>query len=423
MNTEKEDVVDPWTVSSKSEKGVDYEKLIKRFGCSAINDKLIKRIEKLTGKSCHHLIRRGVFFAQRDLEFILNEMEKGNPFYLYTGRGPSSSAMHLGHLVPFIITKWLQDAFNIPLVVQLTDDEKYLWKDLTLEETEKMAFENCKDIIALGFDPKKTFIFSNVGYVRGPFYKNMLQIMKHVTFNQVKGIFGFDESTNIGKIMFPAIQAAPSFASSFPDLFGESRDFGCLVPCAIDQDPYFRLARDVAPVLKYKKPALLLSKFFPALQGAQSKMSSSDPNSSILLTDTPKKVKDKINKYAFSGGGSTIEEHKEKGGNCEVDVSYQYLNFFLEDDEELEMTRKNYASGVLLTGDLKKKLIAVITPIVTKHQEARKKITNELVQEFMTPRLLEWNKSEKTEDDQFACNLQLKPKINFVSLNEALSKL
>merc|ERR1712129_243270 len=93
------------------------------------------------------------------------------------------------------------------------------------------------------------------------FYENMIDIMKHVTFNQVKGIFGFDGSTNIGKIMFPAVQAAPSFSSSFPFIFGGKKDVTCLIPCAIDQDPYFRMTRDVAPVLKFKKPALLHSTF------------------------------------------------------------------------------------------------------------------------------------------------------------------
>lgn len=47
-----------------------------------------------------------------------------------------------------------------------------------------------------------------------------------------------------------------------------------------------------------------------------------------------------INKYAFSGGGATVEEHKEKGGNCDVDVSFQYLTFFMEDDDRLEEIRK-----------------------------------------------------------------------------------
>ena len=46
-------------------------------------------------------------------------------------------------------------------------------------------------------------------------------------------------------------------------------------------------------------------------------------------------IKNKINKYAFSGGRDTKEEHEKYGGNTEVDVSYQYLTFFLEDDTKL----------------------------------------------------------------------------------------
>jgi len=71
----------------------------------------------------------------------------------------------------------------------------------------------------------------------------------------------------------------------------------CLIPCAIDQDPYFRMTRDVAPRLGYLKPALVHSTFIPALQGAQTKMSGSDAATSVYLTDTPKEIKSKINKY------------------------------------------------------------------------------------------------------------------------------
>lgn len=60
------------------------------------------------------------------------------------------------------------------------------------------------------------------------------------------------------------------------------------------QDPYFRMTRDVAPRIGHPKPALLHSTFFPALQGAQTKMSASDPNSSIFLTDTAKQIKSKV---------------------------------------------------------------------------------------------------------------------------------
>ena len=60
------------------------------------------------------------------------------------------------------------------------------------------------------------------------------------------------------------------------------------------QDPYFRMTRDVAPRLHFRKPALLHSMFFPALQGAQTKMSASDQTSSIFLTDTPAQIKKKV---------------------------------------------------------------------------------------------------------------------------------
>jgi tryptophanyl-tRNA synthetase len=96
---------------------------------------------------------------------ILNLYENKKPFFLYTGRGPSSEAMHLGHLIPFMVTKWLQDTFNVPLVIQMTDDEKFLWKDLALEEANRLTYENAKDIIACGFDMEKTFIFSNMDFM------------------------------------------------------------------------------------------------------------------------------------------------------------------------------------------------------------------------------------------------------------------
>lgn len=228
------------------------------------------------------------------------------PNFNIVNRGPSSGALHLGHLVPFMFTKWLQDVFDCPLVIQLTDDEKFLWKDLKLDECHKLGIENSKDIIACGFNLNKTFIFCDTDYI-GSMYPNICKIEKAVTYNQARAIFGFNESSNIGKSSFPAIQAAPSFGTSFPvvlknyfDLLHEKNPakknltIGCLIPCAIDQDPYFRMTRDVAPKLKEYKPALIHSKFFPSLKGPQSKMSASDENSSIFVTDTDNQIKKKV---------------------------------------------------------------------------------------------------------------------------------
>lgn len=76
----------------------------------------------------------------------------------------------------------------------LTDDEKALFKDsLTFEETLQYAMENARDIIALGFDLKKTFIYSDLKYVSHHFLMNAWEFSKTVTFNQVRGAFGFNE--------------------------------------------------------------------------------------------------------------------------------------------------------------------------------------------------------------------------------------
>lgn len=93
-------------------------------------------------------------------------------------------------------------------------------------------------------------------------------------------------------------------------------------------------------------------------------MSSSDPNSSILLTDKPEEIKRKVNKYAFSGGGATLEEQKQHGANLEIDVPYQYLRFFLEDDEKLAEIGEKYSKGEMMTGEVKQVLIKCLQDFV-----------------------------------------------------------
>nr|GMC66603.1 tryptophan--tRNA ligase, cytoplasmic-like [Ipomoea batatas] len=161
-----------------------------------------------------------------------------------------------------------------------------------------------------------------------------------------------------------------------------------MIPCAIDQDPYFRMTRDVAPRIGYHKPALIESSFFPALQGETGKMSASDPNSAIYVTDSAKDLKNKINRYAFSGGQDSIELHRKYGANLEVDIPIKYLGFFLEDDAELEHIRKEYGAGRMLTGEVKKRLIEVITEVVERHRRARAAVTDEMVDAFMAVRPL-----------------------------------
>lgn len=384
---QEEQKVTPWDVRGQVIDGVsigiDYSKLMDQFGCKPIEEALIRRLEAVTGVPVHPLLRRGAFYCHRDLEMILDLHAAGKEFYLYTGRGPSSESMHLGHMIPFLFCKYLQDAFNCYLVIQMTDDEKFLFKEaLTLDQCKGYAVENSKDIIAVGFNKERTFIFQNTRYM-GTMFETVLRVQKLINYNQARAVFGFEESDAIGKIAFPATQIAPCFSGAFPHLFGGKQDVPCLIPYAIDQDPYFRLCRDLAPRLKFRKPASLCSVFFPALQGFHTKMSSSSETSAIFMTDSPKDIERKIAKYAFSGGASTLEEHRANGANLAIDIPYQYLRFFLHDDAELETIAREYGSGAMLTGEVKKRCAAILQDFVKDFQARRAKVTNETVEEFM----------------------------------------
>jgi tryptophanyl-tRNA synthetase len=391
-----ESKVTPWDV----EGAVDYDKLIRDFGSSPIDQAMLDRMERLTGKKPHPFLRRGIFFSHRDFGLILDYYEKKQPWYLYTGRGPSSESMHMGHLIPFMFTKWLQETFQVPLVIQMTDDEKFLWKDLSQDEVERMTSENIKDVIAMGFDPNLTFIFRNFDYL-GNMYRVIARIQKATTASQARGIFGFKMEDCIGKWAFPAIQAAPSFSAAFPQIFPQLQNYPCLIPCAIDQDPYFRMTRDIAPRLGWLKPALLHSKFFPALQGNKTKMSASNTMSAVFLTDTEKQIKDKINSQAFSGGGATKLEQMQLGANSEVDVAVQWLRFFLDDDVELARLTREYETGRAMSGEIKKRLVACLWGIVHAHQERRKTVTDEELADFCRVRPLaptaEWMAAAEVE--------------------------
>ena len=300
--------INPWSVTGgRDEKGeavsIDYQAICEKWKTSVIDQNLLQRFEKVTGHKPHRWLRRGLFFSHRDFDKILTRYERGEPFFLYTGRGPSTGSLHLGHTIPLQFTKWLQDVFDVPLVFMLTDDEKALFTEgLTFEETMHFAMENARDIIALGYDVKKTFIYSDLKYVSNHFLMNAWEFSKLVTFNQVRGAFGFNESTNIGRVFFPSVQCVAAFATSYPEIWTDESlatrtqsvaDIACLIPMGIDQDPYFRLLRDNAHRMRYPspKPALIHSKFLTALQGAGGKMSSSNPNSAIFMTDTPKQIK------------------------------------------------------------------------------------------------------------------------------------
>jgi len=355
--TQEEHIVTPWDVEGK----VDYDKLISQFGVKYITDsqrEYLKELADKKGLSEHIFLKRGLFFAQMDLDKIISAHKAGEKIFLYTGRAPGGS-MHTGHLIPFMFTKFLQDLFDCNLYVQIPDDEKFLFKKhLTRDLIEEMVETDLEQIAGIGFNPDKTFIFRNTQFI-SLMYPLVLETAKRITFSQARNVFGFENCSNVGQIFYPSMQIVPSF---FEKGF-------CLIPCAIDQNPYFLLQRDIAEKIGFNKNCTILSKFLTALTGPEGKMSASNPNHAILLTDEPSKVKKKINKHAFSGGQETLELHRELGGNCEIDVAYQWLyTLFEEDDSEIERIRVAYSSGEMLSGEIKKLLIEKINDLLENHR-------------------------------------------------------
>ena len=278
-----------------------------RLGSTKISPELIARMEAIVERPVHHLIRRGIFFSHRlpaclhsgfhrllffprDIELILDGYEQKKPFFLHMGHESSSEPMHLGHLTSFMMTKWdervldtprwifalrwLQDVFGAPLVVQMIDEDN----------RSAFIYENVKDIIACGFDPTNTFIFSNsdfkvwvahfdqAAHARRricctqampefqaqhrpyPEQRDFRSIQRwamalETVFKGIHSLFAFltDVFGGTGKnyITTRSIRAAAVLSSSFPFIFERSVEkevpVPCLVVCDIDEVRRFTL--------------------------------------------------------------------------------------------------------------------------------------------------------------------------------------
>ena len=353
----------PWEVRGE----INYNKLVKDFGVS-----LMKDLPEIFNKEI--LFRRKIIFAHRDYQRILESVKNKKKFVMMTGLMPTGK-FHLGHLLvaqQFLIYQKL----GAKIYIAVADLEAYNARGQSLEDSRKIAIdEYITNYIALGLDPKNVEIYfqsdrSKDSEKSNAYYRLQNILAKHVTFNEFKAVYG---DITPGKMLSSLIQASDMLHSQLPEF---ENTCPVVVPVGIDQDPHLRLARDMSKriPIKFTQLSSTYHQMIPGLKGAKSKMSSSDPNSFIALTDNPKTVKNKINKYAFSGGKETLEEHKRLGGNPDIDVSFQYLRMFLEeDDNKLQEIYNDYKSGKLTTGELKKYTIDKLNLFLKDHQAKREK--------------------------------------------------
>lgn len=364
--------VTPWEVKGV----VDYDKLIKQFGLKHFNSVPDKFKDFL-------LFRRGIIYAHRDFSRIVEAVDKKKPFVMMTGLMPSGK-FHFGH-------KLLADQMifyqklGAKVYIAVADIEAYSSRSTNLKELQRVAVEEyLTNYVALGLDLKKCdFYFqsnrSNDGKKSNAYYSLANMLARHVTFSEFKAVYG---EISPGKMMASLLQASDMLHAQLPEFEGKS--LPVVVPVGVDQDPHLRLARDVSQRIKLHDFVQLSStyhKFLPGLKN--SKMSSSDETSYIALTDSPEEAARKIKKYAFSGGRETLEEHRKKGGDPDVDVSFQMLRFGLEEnDKKLQKVYDDYKSGKMLTSEMKKYTINKLQKFLVEHQKNREK-SKKVVKEFL----------------------------------------
>ena len=375
--------VTPWEVEGE----VDYEKLLEEFGAKPLDPSIVKELPEPVLLP----LRRGYFYAHRDFDLFVKDWKEGKQVSIVTGRGPSGR-MHLGHILPFYTAKWFQGKLGAFVLIPISDDEKYLVKrKLRIKDAEEFKRDNLVDILAVGFDPEKTRIVVDLEDTL--LYRPSVIVAKRVTFSTMRAVFGLTNESNVGWVFYPAVQMVHLFLPQL--ILGPHR---VLVPVAVDQDPYIRVARDVAEKLGLVKTAGLLSKFMPSLESPTGKMSTTGGTEEkvIWLTDDRETIRRKIMKYAFSGGRPTVEEHRRLGGIPEIDVSFLYLlYFFEEDDKKIKEIEEKYRSGEMLTGELKDYTAKKIADFLEGHQKRREKVLDTGLEEALEPFRLKDEEREK----------------------------
>ena len=358
--------VTPWEVKGN----IDYDKLVKEFGVQPI-------LPDSLPKSFYNdvLFRRGIIFAHRGFGNIISAIEHKKPFVMMTGLMPTGK-FHIGHMILARQIIFYQH-LGAKVYICVADIEAYNARGQSLEDSRKNAIEEyIINYIALGLKPENCEIYfqsdrSIEEKKANAYYRLQNLLARHATFNEFKAVYG---EITPGKMVSALLQASDML---HPQLLEFEGSVPIVVPVGIDQDPHIRLTRDMSSRItgynnfNFKELCSTYHTFIPGLSGG--KMSSSDDTSFVALTDSPEVVAKKIKKYAFSGGKDTIDEHRRSGGNPDIDVSYQWLRVFEEDDILLKKIHDDYKSGLLLSGELKTLLINKLTPFLIEHQLNREK--------------------------------------------------
>lgn len=341
----------------KVTKSEENRKLIEEFGA--------KSISNLKDKPDFYTFKSGVLSSHRDFDKFFTALKKGEKCAILSGVNASGS-LHIGHKAVFDTNLFFQRKYGLPVFIPISDDESYVsGKVKTQEQGLKNSIQLAKELIAYGFDPKKTYFIIDQIYTN--IYNLAIKLSKHINLSEIKATYGYRNDENIGLHFYPSIQSAHII---FPqEKFGIKN---VLVPIGPDEDAHIRISRDIASRAGYQKASILHSLFLPGIDGE--KMSKSR-NNAIFLLDDETAIRKKIGS-AFSGGQKTVEEHRKKGGNPNVDVAYLYLKYLFLDKKEAQEVYEKYSSGDLLASELKNMFLNKVLEFTSNFQKNLKKISD-----------------------------------------------
>ncbi|MEM0049159.1 MAG: tryptophan--tRNA ligase [Candidatus Bathyarchaeia archaeon] len=367
MSEDKRIILDPFGTTVIE----DYERLFTEFGIRPLKPLLSEIPNPFMA------MRRGVIFGHRDLERVIEAMKSGREYAVMSGIKPTGE-FHLGTLMTAREIIYFQQQGAIAFYC-IADIEAYEDNGIPFEESEKIAINNVADLLALGFDPRRGYIYRQSKEER---VKDLAIIFSRgVTLATIKAIYG---ERHMGLYLSALIQAGDILLPQLEDFGGPKPT---VVPVGIDQDPHIRFTRDLADKFqnkfKFIPPSSTYHRLIKALDGSY-KMSKRDPMSYFTLDEDPEIIKKKIFN-AFTGGRPTAEEQRKLGGNPEICPIFDlYLFHFLEDDKEVIELYNDCKHGNILCGEDKSRLAKIVMDFVKEHQRRKHQYIDKAIEILKT---------------------------------------
>ncbi len=349
--------IDPWS----SEIIEDYEKLFVEFGLKRISEEIKSNLK-------HWSFERSIVIGHRDFEKVYNRIMSGRPFINMTGIA-TSGELHFGHKVIVDVFKFFKDSGGRNYFA-ICDIDAYVSRPdsrvPSLEVAKKYAVENLSHVLALGLKEKDVYVQSRK---ERRYYEFAFEVSKKITESTFRAIYGH---LDLGKIAANLLQYADILHPQLPEYEGKMPSITVI---AAEQDPHIRAVRDLAARLPYdfEPPSALIVVHLSGLKAGK-KMSKSDPETCIFLSDPPKVAAEKI-MNAFTGGQPTVAEQKKLGGNPNICKVYEFLKFNYPFSVRLRELYEDCIVGRMMCGDCKLLTAEFVREFLENHQEKLKTTT------------------------------------------------